>query len=517
VDDNRPFLGSLARHLRQRRCTIVETTSVEAALEIVRDDTIDLDVAILDMVMGADPEGGLKILDEMRRVRPDVSNIILTAFPSDPSKIRSTHRGIIAYLDKATEIEVLLEFIDRGYVDRHGERYRLEDDRGTMWALGMPEGKERLECFTNVPLPRFKDDEVVVKTTHLGVCGTDVEYFTSDKQVDRTYPLIEFHEAVGEVVAVGRDVEEQFGLGDWVVPMVRRCQEWVGRDRGDWNTDVRRCRESYECDNYLHAHACPKGRYLSRGTSKYHGFGAEYFSDAADYLVKVDDEIRDSLGHLCVLTEPLSVSRKAIRLINERRGIRGQDRILIAGLGPIGLFCIALLHHRFPGHEIIAVDIVEENHHKVKMLRDNFNNRIKYCKVERGRPWPKQLTSHKFDVIIDATGDGVDMFPKMSRAIGPEGVLALLGFAGEDGPETDPAVGGAFIDAVVRGGIQIIGSVCASKEDMRDSLCFMANECPRPLLNDIRHPRTAFSPQKAPREISRRRQSGDYIKMTIAP
>lgn len=516
IDDNEAFLRSTVPRLEMHDCEVVTASTIEQAFQRVRDKTAEFDIAIVDMVMGQDPEGGLKVLDEIRSTKPQIRNIVFTAFANDPNRSKSANRGILAYLDKGTPFDVLLSFLQLGYTERYGEAFQPRDGHDKMWALGMPPEKEELSYFSDVPLPRFKEDEVVVKTRYLGVCGTDVEYFTSGRTSTRSYPIVEFHEAVGEVVAVGRDVQKPFRIGDWVVPMVRRCQKWSGKRASGWNFELSQCDDSYECDYYLQAHTCPKhGGYLSRGTSKYHGFGSEYFSDSAQYLVKIHDLERDKLDRHCVLTEPVSVAEKAVRLINERRGVRVRDRILIAGIGPIGLFCTALLSYRFPGHDFWIVDLVKPNHHKVRMLKSHFGGRVKYRRVRRRAPWPKDLLKDKFDILIDATGDSQNVFPKMFSAIRPQGILVLLGFTGVRDRSIPTQVDSSILDAVVTGGIQIIGSVCASKSDMRAALSFMANECSHHFLNDIIHPRKPLIPKTASKEIKRLRRSGDYVKIIV--
>jgi len=522
VDDMETELETLADRLRFREWGVVTASSVDHAKEIIGNNEIKIDVAVLDMVMCDDTKAGLKILESMHLERPRIDNVILTAFPSPETDIASAHLGILAYLEKTVDFEVLCRFLEMGYRNRYGEAFRLERTRKAMWALGMPPGKEELLYLEDVPLPRFKDDEIVAMTRYLGVCGTDVESLSSSGSSDRRYPLIAFHEAVGEVVAVGRGIHGKFNIGDWVIPLVRRCHEWEGEQGTEWNFDILPCKKSHECDTYLQPHSCPgyDGRthaYLSRGTGKYHGFGSEYFSDSEEYLVRVSYEERTTLEHLCVLAEPASIGLKAVRLVNELRGIRSRDRVLVVGLGPIGMFCIALLCYRFHIHNVCAMDTVPRGNHKASVIRMHCEKEYGtiYQQVQPGKPWPDEVIAKGFDIIIDASSATGDVFSQACSAIRPQGILALLGFDENANPMLKATVNNAFFDALVRGGIRIIGSASASKQDVKDSLAFMAKQCPKAFLEDLIHPNTTILPKDAPERIRKLKDPKDHVKIMI--
>jgi L-iditol 2-dehydrogenase len=75
------------------------------------------------------------------------------------------------------------------------------------------EGLERL-IVQEVPEPELDDDSVLVKVGACAVCGSDVRIFHhGNKRV--TPPVIMGHEAAGEIVAVGRNVDT-FKVGDRV-------------------------------------------------------------------------------------------------------------------------------------------------------------------------------------------------------------------------------------------------------------------------------------------------------------
>ena len=55
--------------------------------------------------------------------------------------------------------------------------------------------------------PNRSDDEVMIKVTHGGICGTDLKIF--EGQIDVQYPLIMGHEMVGTVIESSNGVDLQ--------------------------------------------------------------------------------------------------------------------------------------------------------------------------------------------------------------------------------------------------------------------------------------------------------------------
>ena len=67
----------------------------------------------------------------------------------------------------------------------------------------------------DVPEPRIKPDEVLVKSLYAGICGTDLHVFRGEFEGRVAYPAIQGHEFGGIVEEVGSDVT-QFEPGDRV-------------------------------------------------------------------------------------------------------------------------------------------------------------------------------------------------------------------------------------------------------------------------------------------------------------
>ncbi|WP_016699617.1 zinc-dependent alcohol dehydrogenase [Actinoalloteichus spitiensis] len=156
--------------------------------------------------------------------------------------------------------------------------------------------------------------EVLVDVSRVGVCGTDVEFFTGQMQYLRDghahYPLRLGHEWTGTVVAAG-------AAGD---------QDWVGRRVvGDTMLGCRtcdRCRRGRR-------HVCDQRTEVGiRGGRN--GALAERLAVPADSLHAVPDEVDDTAA---ALVEPGGNALRAVRAARLAPG----ERLLVLGPGTIGL------------------------------------------------------------------------------------------------------------------------------------------------------------------------------------
>ncbi len=66
------------------------------------------------------------------------------------------------------------------------------------------------------PEPRIKPDEVLVESSHAGICGTDVHVYRGEFHNRVKFPAIQGHEFGGIIREVGKDVQG-FHVGDRVV------------------------------------------------------------------------------------------------------------------------------------------------------------------------------------------------------------------------------------------------------------------------------------------------------------
>ena len=182
-----------------------------------------------------------------------------------------------------------------------------------------------------VPVPVPKDDEALVKVRCIGICGSDVHYYEHGR-IGRFVveaPIILGHELAGEVVEVGAKVKN-VAVGDRVAvePGVT-CGTCAYCKSGRYNL-------------------CPDVVFLA--TPPVDGAWAEYVAIRSDFLFKLPDGMSFEQG---ALLEPLSVGIHAMK----RGGVTPADRVLVTGLGPIGLLA-AQAARLFGVTEIYGTDVV---------------------------------------------------------------------------------------------------------------------------------------------------------------
>ena len=281
-----------------------------------------------------------------------------------------------------------------------------------------------------MPEPPAEDGSVLVRTTAIGVCGTDRDIVCG--QYGWAPPgqsrLVIGHESLGVV----REAPPQAAVvpGDLVVGIVRRpdpepCPSCAV---GEWD----RCRN---------------GRYTERGIKERNGFGSEYFRIEPEFLVKVDP----TLGETAVLLEPTSVVAKAwdhTERIGQRARSWDPKTLLVTGAGPVGLLAALIGAQR--GLEVHVLD-----HHE---------HRPKRAMVERlgGIYHVDTLANLRFkpDVLMECSGA-----PSVVRDVlgntAASGIVCLVGVT-EPGHDFEVDVG-ALNRTMVLDNNTVFGTVNANK------------------------------------------------------
>ena len=254
--------------------------------------------------------------------------------------------------------------------------------------------------------------QIKVKVLDVGICGTDREEVSGGRAVapsgEKT--LIIGHEMLGEVIQIGTGVKN-FKPKDLVVIMVRRpC------------TECEMCKKG--CSDM-----CSSGNYTERGIKQRDGFHSQFVVDEEKYMILVPPGLRN----LAVLTEPTTVVEKAIDFAcrlqvarlpvdpDPKKWLAGK-KVLVAGLGPIGLLASMVL--RLRGAHVTGIDVVNPHSLRPRILEE-MGGKYVVAKEENTR-------GQKFDLIIEAAG-----VPKLDfeliRFLVTNGVYVLTGVAG-DGP-----------------------------------------------------------------------------------
>lgn len=182
------------------------------------------------------------------------------------------------------------------------------------------------------PIPSINNDQVLLQMDSVGICGSDVHYWTSGRcgPFEVKAPMIIGHEASGIVAKVGADVKN-LKVGDRVAmePGVP-CRVCEHCKAGSYNL-------------------CPEMKFCA--TPPYHGNLLRYFAHAADFCYKLPDHVTMEEG---ALLEPLSVGVHACRRGNVAPG----STVLVLGAGPIGLVTM-LVARAMGASKIFITDVLE--------------------------------------------------------------------------------------------------------------------------------------------------------------
>lgn len=105
VDDEVVFVEALAKRMRARGLDVQIANSGSEALEKATKDAFD--AVVLDLAMpGMD---GIETLERLHEVDPDLHVIVLTGHGTIPAAVEATNLGAMDFLQKPTDIEVLIE------------------------------------------------------------------------------------------------------------------------------------------------------------------------------------------------------------------------------------------------------------------------------------------------------------------------------------------------------------------------------------------------------------------------
>ena len=304
-----------------------------------------------------------------------------------------------------------------------------------MLALVTSPGTAGATAVEEVPDAVAADDEVLLRTLRVGVCGTD-------------------REIAEGLFGVAPDGEERLALGHELLARVERAAH--GFRRGDLVTaTVRRsCGRCAACDAGA-PDACMTGDYRERGITRLHGFASELTAEHPEHLVPIP---RD-LGELGVLAEPASICARGIRhaLAIGARQPWSPGRALVLGTGAIGMLATYLL--ALEGFDVWTAGRAPAGSDKAQL--------VEACGatyVEAPRTPAEQVADGVggFDVVLEATGDAQVMIDTLGL-LGRNGVACLLGIDGR--PRTVALEGRVIgVDAILQNRA-LVGSVNANRVD----------------------------------------------------
>ena len=197
------------------------------------------------------------------------------------------------------------------------------------------------------PIPLLSEDDVIVKIKYVGICGSDLHFFTDGRIGSGilTSPRVLGHEASGYVEAVGSRVT---GLapGDPVaIDPSQGCGQCSYCQSGRYNL-------------------CDRAAWDFLGTSKKDGALLQYILHPANKVYKLPKGTSLLTG---ALLEPYSVATHAVRRI----AMAGGGYTVVLGCGCIGLMSILSIKRRF-NTTVIAIDVMDKHLEKAAGLGADY-------------------------------------------------------------------------------------------------------------------------------------------------
>jgi L-iditol 2-dehydrogenase len=250
----------------------------------------------------------------------------------------------------------------------------------------------------NIPDPVLKnDDDVLIKMSVVGVCGSDIHYYVAGRIGSQVvqYPFPVGHEGAGIVVKTGRSVT-RVKAGDRIaIEPAMPC----------WECD--------QCKAGRH-HTCRKLRFLGC-PGQADGCLTEYIVMPETSCIKIDDHL--SLDE-AVISEPLAIGVYAVKKSIPMPGAR----IGILGSGPIGMS--VLLAARAEGCEFIYMtDKLDGRLEVVKKAGATFAGNVEKQEVVKEI---LKLEPLMLDAVFECCGQQ-EAFDQAFELLKPGGKLVIVG------------------------------------------------------------------------------------------
>lgn len=217
-------------------------------------------------------------------------------------------------------------------------------------------------------IPAAVDGRVVIKVDYAAICGSDRIYWETDLMLGHTLG----HEFAGTIHDPG---SSRFRVGQRVVAMeLNPCGTCSSCLEGRFNI-------------------CPSLMKDSPGISM-DGGQAEYVAVRQDMVRLVPEKTSQKLA---AITEPVAVAYHGVK----RAGIRGGERLLVIGAGPIGVFTAACAKAMGASY----VGIVEQDARRLDMARSlGFIDQTFDPQSADYRNQIKEAEPRKFNLIMECTG-----------------------------------------------------------------------------------------------------------------
>jgi len=249
------------------------------------------------------------------------------------------------------------------------------------------------------PIPEPKNDESLIRVTAVGICGSDLHWYSEsgigDARLD--HPLILGHEFSGRVVG-GKD-DGRLVAVDPAIP----CEQCEYCKKG-------------------HPNLCPNVKFAGHGTTD--GALRQYLTWPTRHLYSLPDNLNAIEG---AMLEPLGVAIHAVDLAHLRPGMK----VGIFGCGPIGLMILQLVKN-CAATQVIATDRMP---HRIEAAQ-KFGADVMYlADGSSENVWIEKVLAESYsdgvDVSFEVAGEN-NAIETSIIATRPGGKVILVGIPGED-------------------------------------------------------------------------------------
>jgi L-iditol 2-dehydrogenase len=282
----------------------------------------------------------------------------------------------------------------------------------------------------NTETPKPGENEVLLKVTYAGICGSDRAMMEDPSFF--SYPVVNGHEIVGIVASEGN----KFKKGQRVIVCPFVC-----------------CGTCEFCKNELY-NLCESLLFI--GGAPTNGGFAEYITVKEDMLFDVPQSISDEEASL---VEPAAVAYHGVQKLDPSN----LKKVMVIGTGTLGLLSIKILKNKYKVKDITAVDISEK---KLETAMESGANSLINLK---GKDW-KTIESLNSNPFISGDYEGIIDYVSISQSMDISianlkkgGSMVITGL-----PHNDVVIEKLPYFAIANKELSIKGCYCYVKQDFPD-------------------------------------------------
>jgi len=326
-----------------------------------------------------------------------------------------------------------------------------------------------------IPLPHIGEDDVLLRVTAVGICGSDLHQYHGKNSWRVNYPVVLGHEFAGVVDSLGKRVHG-FREGDRVVSETAAVlpQDSALIRQGLYNLEPGRLGFGYGVDGAM----------------------ASFVKVPARCLHHVPPSVPMEKA---ALTEPCCVAYNAV-CVNSR--MRPGYRVAVIGPGPIGLLCAMMARLAGAGHLLVIGTPADAK--RLDVALQIGADTVLGAQSENVSAWVKNFADgYGMDLVIDAAGVSASLKLAL-EIVRPAGQITKVGWG--------PQPLGFSLDPLVQKAVTLQGSFSHNWPVWEEVLSLLATGKIdlTPVLNQV-------SPLTEWREAFEAMHSGAIVKGVLKP